>query len=61
MEPSKPCIQPRTEPGIPQFSLPVLQMKNKALMIMLESEPTLSKSYQMVFEGALRTTLENKW
>ena len=41
-EPSERCIQPRTEPGIPQFSLPVLQLENKVLVIMLESEPTLS-------------------
>ena len=60
-EPSKRCVQPRTEPGIPQFSFPVLQLENKALVIVLESEPTLSGSYQMVFEGALRTTLKNKW
>ena len=40
-EPSERYIQPRTEPGIPQFSLPVLQLENKALVIVLESEPTL--------------------
>ena len=34
----------------PQFSLPVLQLENKALIIILEFEPTLSESYQMVFE-----------
>ena len=45
------CIQPRTEPGIPQFSLSVLQLKNKALIIVLESEPLLSGCYQMIFEG----------
>ena len=50
-EPSERCVQPRTELGIPQFSLPVLQLENKALVIVLESEPTLSVSYQMVFEG----------
>ena len=50
-EPSKRCVQPRTELGISQFSLPVLQLENKALVIVLESEPTLSRSYQMVFEG----------
>ena len=44
------CVQPRTKPGIPQFSLLVLQLENKALVIVLESEPTLSGSYQMVFE-----------
>ena len=50
-KPSEHCVQPRTEPSIPQFSLPVLQLENKALVIVLESEPTLSRSYQMVFEG----------
>ena len=50
-EPSEHCFQPRTELGIPQFSLSVLQLENKALVIVLESEPTLSESYQMVFEG----------
>ena len=58
---SELCVQPRTEPGISQFSLPVLQLENKALVIVLESKPTFSGSYQMVFEGALRTTLKNKW
>ena len=38
-EPFEHCVQPRTEPGIPQFSLPVLQLENKALVIVLESEP----------------------
>ena len=44
-EPSERCVQPQTEPSIPQFSLPVLQLENKALVIVLESEPTLSGSY----------------
>ena len=44
MEPSEHCIQPRTELDILQFSLPVLQLENKALVIVLESEPTLSGS-----------------
>ena len=50
-EPFERCVQPRTEPGISQFSLPVLQLENKALIIVLESEPTLSGSYQMILEG----------
>ena len=50
-EPSEHCIQSQTESGITQFSLSVLQLENKALVIMLEFEPTLSRSYQMVFEG----------
>ena len=57
MELSKRCIQPQTEPCISQFSLPVLQLENKALIIVLESEPTLSKSYQMVFEGCFENNV----
>ena len=59
-EPSECCIQPRTKPGIPQFSLPVLQLENKALIIVLESEPTLSGSYQMVFEGCFENNAEEQ-
>ena len=50
-KPSERCIQLRTKPSIPQFSLPILQLENKALVIALESESTLSGSYQMMFEG----------
>ena len=60
VEPSECCVQPRTEPGIPQFSLPVLQLENKALVIVLESEPTLSRSYQMVFEGCFKNNAEQQ-
>ena len=56
-EPSERCVQPRIKPGIPQFSLPVLQLENKALVIVLESEPTLSRSYQMVFEGCFENNV----
>ena len=59
-EPSECCVQPQTEPGIPQFLLPVLQLENKALVIVLESEPTLSKSYQMVFEGCFGNNFEEQ-
>ena len=59
-EPYERCVQPRTEPGIPQFSLPVLQLENKALVIVLESEPTLSGSYQMVFEGYFENNAEEQ-
>ena len=59
-EPSERCVQPRTKPGIPQFSLPVLQLENKALIIVLESEPTLSRSYQMIFEGCFENNAEKK-
>ena len=50
VEPSERCVQLQTEPGIRQFSLSVLQLENKALVIVLESESMLSGSYQMVFE-----------
>ena len=59
-ESSERCVQPRTEPGIPQFSLLVLQLENKALIIVLESEPTLSRSYQMVFEGCFENNAEEQ-
>ena len=59
-KPSERCVQPRTEPGIPQFSLRVLQLENKALIIVLESEPTLSGSYQMVFEGCFENNAEEQ-
>ena len=57
-EPFERCVQPRTKPGIPQFLLPVLQLENKALVIVLESEPMLSESYQMVFEGYFKNNVE---
>ena len=56
----EPSVQPRTEPSIPQFSLPVLQLENKALVIVLESEPTLSGSYQMIFEGSFENNAEEQ-
>ena len=59
-ESSELCIQPRTEAGIPQFSLPVLQLENKALVIVLESELTLSWSYQMILEGCFENNAEEK-
>ena len=59
-EPSERCIQPRTEPSISQFSLPVLQLENKALIIVLESEPMLSGSYQMIFEGCFENNCEEQ-
>ena len=59
-EPSEHCVQPQTELGISQFSLLVLQLENKALVIVLESEPTLSGSYQMVFEGCFENNAEEK-
>ena len=59
-EPFEYCVQSRTEPCIPQFSLPVLQLENKALAIVLESELTLSGNYQMVFEGCFENNVEEK-
>ena len=59
-EPSEHCVQLRIEPGIPQFSLLVLQLENKALVIVLESEPMLSGSYQMVFEGCFENNAEEQ-
>ena len=53
-------FNPQTELGIPQFSLPVLQLKNKVLVIMLEFEPMLSGSYQMVFEGCFENNTEEQ-
>ena len=59
-EPSERCVQPRTEPGISQFSLLVLQLENKALVIVLKSEPTLSGSYQMIYEGCFENNVEEQ-
>ena len=59
-EPSKHCVQPRTELGIPQFTLPVLQLENKALVIVLESEPMLSGSYEMVFKGCFKNNVKEQ-
>ena len=50
VKPSEHCIQPQILPNIPQFSLLVLQLENKALVIVLKFEPMLCGSYQMVFE-----------
>ena len=59
-EPSERCVQPQTELGIPQFSLLVLQLENKTLVIVLESEPMLSESYQMVFEGCFENNTKKQ-
>ena len=58
--PSEHCVQPRTEIGIPQFSLPVLQLENKALVIVLESKPTFSGSYKMAFEMCFENNVEEQ-
>ena len=60
VESSERYVQPRTELSIPQFSLSVLQLENKALVIVLESEPILSGSYQMVFEGCFENNAEEQ-
>ena len=57
---SERCVQLQTEPGIPQFSLPILQLENKALVIVLEFEPTLSESYQIIFEGCFENNAEEQ-
>ena len=59
-EPSERCVQPQIEPGIPQFSLPVLQLENKALVIVLEFEPTLSRRYQIAFERCFENNTEEQ-
>ena len=59
-EPFKHCVQPQTELGISQFSLLVLQLENKALVIVLEFELTLSESYQMIFEGCFENAREQR-
>ena len=58
VEPSERCVPTQTEAGIRQFALPVLQLENKALVILLEFEPTLFGSYQMVFEGCFENDAE---
>ena len=58
--PSERHIQLQIEPCIPQFSLLVLQLENKALVIMLDSKPTLSGSYQMMFEGCFENSGEKE-
>ena len=59
-EPSECCVQLGTEPSIPQFSLPVLQLENKALVIVLESKPTLSGNYQMIFQGCFENNADEQ-
>ena len=59
-DPSKRCVQPQTKLDISQFLLPILQLENKALVIVLESEPILSGSYQMIFEGCFENNVEEQ-
>ena len=58
--PSECHIQPQTELDNLQFSLPVLQLENTTLIIVLKSEPTLSGSYQMVFERCFENKIEEQ-
>ena len=58
--PSKHCVQPQIEPGISQFSLRILQLENKALVIVLEFEPTLSDNNQMVFERCFKNNAKEQ-
>lgn len=58
--PSERYVQPRIDPGIQQFALPALQLDNKALVIVLESEPTLSGNHQMVFGGCFENNDEEQ-
>ena len=59
-EPSERCVQSQIEPSILQFLLPVLQLENKALVIVLMSELTLFGSYQMMFEGRFENNVEEQ-
>ena len=58
MGPFEYYIQSQTEPSIQQFSLLVLQLNNKALVIVVKFEPMFSRSYQMMFEGCFKNTKE---
>ena len=57
---SKRRVQSQIKLDIPQFSLPILQLENKFLEMVLESEPTLSRGYQMVFEGCFENNAEEQ-
>ena len=57
---SKHHVQLQTEPRILQFSLPILQLENKALVIVLEFEPTFCESYEMMFEGCFENKAEKQ-
>ena len=46
----------RIELGIPQFSLPVLQLENKALVIVLNLSLRFLGAIKWYLRGALRTT-----
>ena len=40
--------------------MPVLRLENKALVIVLEFEPTLSESYQIMFEECFENNTEEQ-
>lgn len=56
--PSERRVQPRAEVESQELSVPVLRLDKKALVIVLESEAALSRSYQIVFEGCFENTIE---
>ena len=58
--PSECRIQQQIELGILQFSLLIFQLENKALKIVLESKPMLSRNYQMVFKGCFENNAEEQ-
>ena len=59
-EPSERRVLPRGDPDMERLTLPVLQLENKALVIVLESEPTLSGIYEMIFEGCFENNGEEQ-
>jgi hypothetical protein len=59
-EPSERRVLPRGDPDAERLALPVLQLENKALVIVLESEPTLSGIYEMIFEGCFANNGEEQ-
>lgn len=59
-EPSERRVLPRGDPDMERLTLPVLQLENKALVIVLESEPTLTGIYEMIFEGCFANNGEEQ-
>ena len=57
---SERCVQPQSKPSIQQFLILVLQLNNKTFVIVLESEPMLLKSYQMVFEECFENNTKER-
>ena len=59
-EPSKCCVQPRSDPSPRQLSLVNLQPDARALVIELEAEATLTGGHQIVFGGCFKNTSEGQ-